>query len=428
MFWAALLTFVVATAAPSTDAPPLSEARIEQYSLDNGLRVVLYRDERYPVVESRVVYDVGTGDDPPEKVGLAHLAEHVVAVGGVPGTDGARSHLFSRGVSNGAYTEPTTTTYWATGPASHVDLVLWLESKRMRGTTRFTPALLEKQRRIVKEEMTQRLFGGIRERELGGMLDLLATSGDRRLVSTNETLARITAADIEELVRENYVPANATLVLAGDLPNDIDARIEDYFGELAPGAANDDARAAAASLPKSVQARARGLVPGAIALWTIPGAYADGDAAARVLATLLEASSPADESSSVVRIQAAVFRIVGESALFVRVDGTSGAQPSQLLAELDAILVGVSSAATPPAQARAASRRALVQMRAEVGTLAGCADRLADYVAAARPVSWLAEEERRVAAVDPAMLAAFAKSWLVARPRIVLLVEGDGAR
>src|SRR5688572_23801241 len=112
--------------------PPL---QLEQYTLANGLRVVLNPDKAIPVVSVAVYYDVGSRNEREGRTGFAHLFEHMMKCGGT---------------MNGT-TSSERTNYYETLPASQLPMALWLESDRMRSLA-VTQENLDNQREAVKEE------------------------------------------------------------------------------------------------------------------------------------------------------------------------------------------------------------------------------------------------------------------------------------
>ncbi|MBC8068899.1 MAG: insulinase family protein, partial [Deltaproteobacteria bacterium] len=155
-----LTAILIATLlAPPAAQPQPSALLHERYTLDNGLEVVLHEDHRIPFIAVRLVYHVGTMHDPPGKEGLTHLLEHAMFGGSAHVADGEHyEKLLRAGASGvGAFTTQSSTVYHADIPANRLPLVLWLESDRM-GTfnARTHRGTIEKERRIVVEEMAQR--------------------------------------------------------------------------------------------------------------------------------------------------------------------------------------------------------------------------------------------------------------------------------
>ena len=214
---------------------------LEDYRLNNGLRVILNEDHSAPLVAINLWYHVGSKNERKGRTGFAHLFEHMLFSGSehVGNNEHFRYVQSVGGVLNGT-TFFDRTNYFETLPSNYLALGLWLESDRMGF---FLPALtqekLDIQREVVKEERRQRYdnvpYGTAFERLLnlayepdypyhwptiGSMADLGAASLD----------------DIRNFFQTWYRPDNAVLTLVGDFaPDEAKRLIEQYFGEIAPG-------------------------------------------------------------------------------------------------------------------------------------------------------------------------------------------------
>ncbi len=115
---------------------------IEQFTLSNGLRVILSKDRSVPVVSIAVYYDVGSRNEKEGRTGFAHLFEHMMFQG---------SDVFNAGGTMNGTTSTERTNYFETLPSNHLPLALWLESDRMR-SLKVTQENLDNQRNAVQEE------------------------------------------------------------------------------------------------------------------------------------------------------------------------------------------------------------------------------------------------------------------------------------
>lgn len=228
---------------PPETAPTIRPPRVEEHRLDNGLRVVLHPDRRLPLVAVNLWYHVGSKDERPGLTGFAHLFEHMLFQGSehVSGTDHFRYLQQVGGVANGS-TWYDRTNYYETLPAHHLDLGLWLESDRLGY---FLPALtsekLETQRSVVMNERRQRVdnqpYGRASER-VNELLFPPEHPYHWPVIGYMDDIAAATLDDVREFFRTHYGPANAVLTLAGSFdPDDALARVERWFGPLAPGPA-----------------------------------------------------------------------------------------------------------------------------------------------------------------------------------------------
>ena len=126
----------------------------QQFTLSNGLQVIVHEDASTTLAVMDVIYDVGSRDEDPERTGFAHLFEHLMFGGSVniPNYD---APLQSVGGENNAFTTPDLTNYYISLPYQNLETAFWLESDRMLSLA-FNPQSLEVQRKVVIEEFKQR--------------------------------------------------------------------------------------------------------------------------------------------------------------------------------------------------------------------------------------------------------------------------------
>jgi len=205
---------------------------IEQFTLDNGLRVVLNEDHSVPVVSVAVYYDVGSRNEREGRTGFAHLFEHMMFQGSENVPKAAHFQYISNagGTMNGT-TSSERTNYFETLPANQLPLALWLESDRMRSLN-VTQENLDNQREAVKEEKRLRYDN---QPYVNGFLRLFEMSfrnpaNAHSTIGSMEDLDAATVADVQEFFRIYYAPNNAVLTIAGDFDR-TEARnlVEKYF-------------------------------------------------------------------------------------------------------------------------------------------------------------------------------------------------------
>ncbi|HUP46354.1 MAG TPA: pitrilysin family protein [Thermoanaerobaculia bacterium] len=222
---------------------PAQTLQIEDYTLPNGLRVVLNPDRSTPLVAVNIWYHVGSANERPGRTGFAHLFEHMLFSGSqhVGNNEHFRYVQSVGGLINGSTTFDRTN-YYETMPANYLPLALWLESDRMGW---FLPALdqqkLDIQKNVVKEERRQRYDNVPYGTWIEDQLRLLFPSTHPYSWPTIGSMADLTAAeldDVREFFRTYYAPNNAVLTLVGDF--DVpQARtlIQRYFGPIPRGPA-----------------------------------------------------------------------------------------------------------------------------------------------------------------------------------------------
>ncbi len=208
---------------------------LEEYTLENGLRVVLSPDSAIPVVSIAVYYDVGSRNEREGRTGFAHLFEHMMFQGSenVKKAEHFQYVMKAGGTMNGT-TSSERTNYFETMPASQLPLALWLESDRMRSLA-VTQENLDNQRDAVKEEKRLRYDN----QPYGQVFDLINAmvfknfSNAHSTIGSMEDLDDATVEDVQEFFRIYYAPNNAVLVLSGSFEKDeAKSLIEKFFGTI----------------------------------------------------------------------------------------------------------------------------------------------------------------------------------------------------
>ncbi len=229
--------------APGSVRPVLNrngqtQLQLTDIRLDNGLRVIVHPDRSSPVVAVHIMYHVGSKNERPGMTGFAHLVEHLLFQGSkhVEGTSHMRLIQDAGGTMNGT-TWFDRTNYFETVPRNRLDLALWLEADRMGF---FLPAIsqakLDNQRDVVKNERRQ----SYENRPYGLAVETVLREAfpenhpyRHPTIGYMEDLDRASLDDVRAFFRAHYGPANATLVVAGDVEvgTALD-RVRHWFGEL----------------------------------------------------------------------------------------------------------------------------------------------------------------------------------------------------
>lgn len=185
------------------------------------------------------MYHVGSKNERPGMTGFAHLVEHLLFQGSqhVDGTSHLRLIQDAGGTLNGT-TWFDRTNFFETVPSNRLDLALWLEADRMGF---FLPAVsqskLDNQRDVVKNERRQ----SYENRPYGLAVEtvLMHTFPEGHpyrhpTIGYMEDLDRATLDDVRAFFQAYYGPANATLVVAGDVEvNAAVDRVRHWFGDIA---------------------------------------------------------------------------------------------------------------------------------------------------------------------------------------------------
>ncbi len=209
----------------------------EEFTLDNGLRVVMSVDNSVPVVAVDVWYHVGSGYEEEGRSGFAHLFEHMMFEGSANIDKGEHfEHVSNAGGTMNGSTTQDRTNYWEILPANRLNLGLWLESDRMRSLV-VTSEKFENQRETVKEERRQRI-----DNEPYGASFLAsdtlsyrhATPYMHTVIGRMDDLDAAEVEDVQAFFDRYYKPSNAVLVIVGDINiKDTKKMVEEYFGDIA---------------------------------------------------------------------------------------------------------------------------------------------------------------------------------------------------
>ncbi len=222
-------------------------------TLPNGLRVLVLEDHTFPVVSVQMLYTIGARDEESGKTGLAHFLEHMAfrASESFPGTD-VVSRIYAVGGEWHGYTWIDQTTYFATAPRQHLDLLLAIEADRM-ARLEILPGDVEPERGAVLAELH-----GYENDPTSVLYDAVVAASFQQHPYRNNTIGWV--SDVEgvghpellDFYRRHYRPANAVLAIAGDLaPADVLERVRDLFAAFPAGAA--------APLPRTIEPPQRGL-------------------------------------------------------------------------------------------------------------------------------------------------------------------------
>jgi predicted Zn-dependent peptidase len=218
-----------------SEAFSLQPIKIEEYSLGNGLRVVLNQDNAVPVVSIAVYYNVGSRNERPGRTGFAHLFEHMMFQGSenVPKAGHFQFIMKAGGTMNGT-TSSERTNYYETLPANQLPLALWLESDRMRSLA-VTQENLDNQREAVKEEKRLRYDN----QPYGQIFDLINEMIYKNFANSHSTIGSMehlddaSVEDVQEFFRIYYAPNNAVLSISGSFEVDeVKKLVETYFGDI----------------------------------------------------------------------------------------------------------------------------------------------------------------------------------------------------
>ncbi|MGN6390656.1 MAG: M16 family metallopeptidase [Gemmatimonadales bacterium] len=212
----------------------------QRFTLPNGLTVVVHEDHKAPIVAVNVWYHVGSKNERPGRTGFAHLFEHLMFNGSEHYDKEFQGPLERAGATdlNGT-TNTDRTNYFENVPSSALDLALWLESDRMGHLVgAITQAKLDEQRGVVQNEKREDENG-----PYGKVWDFLTPKlypanhpYSWTTIGSMEDLDAAKLDDVKDWFRTYYGPANAVLVLAGDITlATAKEKATRYFGDIPSG-------------------------------------------------------------------------------------------------------------------------------------------------------------------------------------------------
>ncbi len=229
-----------AAAQANAAARPLAYTRVE---LSNGLVGLLSEDHTAPFAVVDVWYHVGSKNDKPGRTGIAHLCEHLMALGS-PNVDGPQRNLYaSLGGSSPHWANTTEdiTHFYVAVPSNELETALWIEADRMAAPlARVDSAQLEGARAVIRQERQQNVenypFGVYRELTVAALFPPGHPYHTTALPPV-EDLYAAPLPELESTCRAYYVPDNAIVSISGDFDSRV-ARgwIEKYFGAIPRGA------------------------------------------------------------------------------------------------------------------------------------------------------------------------------------------------
>src|SRR5262245_62138676 len=218
------LTVLAAAAALAT--PSLAESAevggVSDFTLQNGLEVVVVPDHRTPVVTHMIWYKVGSADETPGKSGLAHFLEHLMFKGTAKTPAGKFAQTLNEvGGQENAFTSTDYTAFYQRVPREQLETVMGFEADRMTGLV-LTDENVLPERDVVLEEYNQRVANDPAAQlteQVQAALYLNHPYG-RPVIGWRHEIEALAREDALAFYRRFYTPNNAIVVIAGDVTVD----------------------------------------------------------------------------------------------------------------------------------------------------------------------------------------------------------------
>jgi len=437
------LAMAASASAQTPASPPKIELQYTQFTLPNGLRVILHEDHSIPMVSVNMWYHVGSARERAGRTGFAHLFEHLMFMGSGHVKPGEfDSWLESAGGDNNGSTTNDRTNYWINVPANSLELALFLESDRMGYLLdTMTPKTVDAQRDVVKNERRQsvenRPYG-----TAGVVLDeMLYPDGHPYHWPVIGYMDDLTAASYEDVVaffKKYYAPSNASLVVAGDLETAAARRlIEKWFGDVQAGAALEPMTMPGVALTgvkkKTITDRVQ--LPRLYLAWLTPRQFEPGDAALDAVSAVLAGGKNSRLFKRLVydmQIAQDVSAFQGSQSLSSSFQIIATPQPGHTVAELQKVIdEELQRLQREPPTARELER-SVNQVEASfydrmerVGGFGGKADQLNAYYTSTGDPDWFNEDLARYRALSVGDVSAAAAQFLPLDKRVELIVEPE---
>jgi len=443
---AAALAVALPAFAQQTAAPRKIELPYTQFTLPNGLTVILHEDHAVPLVSTNMWYHVGSAREKTGRTGFAHLFEHLMFMGSGHVKPGEFDDwLEGVGGTNNGSTENDRTNYWINVPSNSIELALFLESDRMGYLLdSMTPKTVDAQRDVVKNERRQSYENrpyGQAELLLG---ELLYPEGHPYHWPVIGYMPDLTAASYEDVVdffKKYYAPSNASLVVAGDInPATTRRLVEKWFGDVKAGAAVEPVTVPGVALTgvakKSVTDKVQ--LPRIYVAWLTPPHFAPGDAALDMVADALAGGKNSRLYKRLVyemQIAQDVNAYQASQALssyfLIQATARPGHTVDELMKVIDEEIVKLQTQ-TPDAHETDRSintiEASFLKRMERIGGFGGKADQLNAYYTVTGDPDYFNEDLARYRSMSPSDVRAAAAKFLPKDRRVELTVLPEGAK
>ncbi len=422
-------------ARPASAAAPLAALvrqvaiPYQQFTLSNGLRVIVHEDHKAPVVGVSIWYHIGSKDEPTGKTGFAHLFEHLMFYG----SENAPGSLFTRLEDIGATDWNGTTwfdrtNYFETVPTGALDRALFLESDRMGHLLgAVTQKTLDLQRGVVQNEkrMGDNEPGGLAEY---AELAALFPEGHPYRHSTIGSMGDLNHASLDDVktwFSSHYGPNNAVLVLAGDLTVPIAReKVTRWFDGFARGPETQRPPIAVPTLSAPVDRTMHDRVATVTVQreWAVPGVNDPALTQLQLAASVLGGLGSSRLDNALVRVEklavsvsARVQRFESVSLLSVSANVRPGVDPAAVGQRLDAIVAEfLRTGPTADEVQRAATVTLAGRVRGleQVGGFGGKAVTLAEGAVYSNDPAKYKRELAEIAGATAGSVGAVARQWM----------------
>jgi zinc protease len=192
---------------------------VQEFTLANGLKVLLVEEHKAPVITVQIWYKVGSRNEIMGRAGLSHMLEHMMFKGTPKYGKGEFSKIIEKnGGNDNAFTSQDYTAYFENLAADKLELALELEADRMKGLL-LDDKEFQLEREVVKEERRLR----VEDVPMAYLIEQMYAQAFMvhpyhwPIIGWFNDLDAMTREDLKTYYEKYYVPNNATLVIVGDV-------------------------------------------------------------------------------------------------------------------------------------------------------------------------------------------------------------------
>jgi zinc protease len=361
---------------------------VEEFTLDNGLRLLVHVDRSAPVISSYVFFRAGSRNERRGTTGIAHLFEHMMFNGGKKYGPGVFDDVIEgHGGSTNGFTTRDMTAYLNNFPDAALPVVLDLEADRMAHLA-ITPQNLEQERGIVMEERRLRIDNDVE----GAMNEALYLQAYQRspyrwnTVGFMDDLERITLEEARAYFQTYYAPNNAIIVLSGDVePKAALALVKKLFGDIPrrPPPAPVDAGEPPQDGERIVMVRKPAQLPSVMLGYQAVAATDPDRAALDVAARLLAGGESARLTLDMVRTTEVATGVYADlrwgidpDLFIIYAQAKPGKTADDLVARIDEGVAGLARGPVSPEELARAKRQLRMELLKGLKTVGGKANQL----------------------------------------------------
>jgi zinc protease len=423
LFAAAAVAAILLPAATLGAASPPSD--VVRTTLANGLQVVVVRDALAPVVTVELNYLAGSAEVPQGFPGMAHAQEHMMFRSSDGLSTGQLANVnAAMGGDVDADTQDTVTQFISTVPADDLDVVLHVESIRMRGVLD-TEQEWDQERGAIEQEVSRDLSAPFYKFLTAARAAMFAgTPYAHDALGTRASFDKTTAAMIKSFHDAWYHPNNAILVITGDVdPQTAVGDVRNFFSSIP--SAHLPARPSitlAPPRPTHIELTSDFPVPIVVAAYRFPGYQSPDYAASEVLTSAL-ANQRAALADLVVSgkllgdgfFQGSILPQTGSAMVY---GATQGGDPHAALSLVQSIMAAYAKDGVPQELVDASKRQLIASAEFEKNSISGLADSWSQALAV-EGASSPDEDVARLAKVTKADVDRIARTYLVNQSAVI---------